>query len=130
MIRKAIFVAAAAVLVQSAFAAPMPEPSCFVPGKKFDSRFIGNWEIAQWNVRYSFRAKGKKICMYGRDVAMDEWFDIPEQRWDGKALHVTFIMPSTKWRTKSRLTLIDADSIRDEYTNKNGKHTDTWTRRK
>ena len=110
-------------------AAPTPAPSCFEP-KKFDSRFVGNWEIAEWKVRYSIRQKGKQVCLLGRDAQGDEWFEISELKWNGKVLAATFLMPSTKWRTHSRLTLIEADRIRDDYTSKEGKQTDYWTRRK
>jgi hypothetical protein len=109
-------------------AAPMPAPTCFTP-KKFDSRMTGNWEIAESSVRYSIRAKGKQVCLYGREVQGNEWFEVSDLKWDGKVLSATFLMPSTKWRTSSRLTLVDANKIRDDYTNKDGKQTDFWTRR-
>lgn len=125
MIRKFAFLIAT-LLAQSALAAP----ACFTPGKKFDSRFVGNWEIAQWNMRYSIRAKGKQICMYARDAQADEFFEIPELQWDGKVLQASFFLPSTKWRTQSRLSIESANRVRDDYSNKDGKHTDFWTRRK
>ena len=109
-------------------AAPMPAPTCFTPNK-FDSRMAGNWEIAEWKVRYSIRVKGKQVCLYGRDVKDDESFEISDLKWSKQVLSATFLMPSTQWRTQSRLTLLDADKLRDEYRNKDGKHTDIWTRR-
>lgn len=118
------------LLAVNAAALAAPEPACFTPGKKFDSRLLGNWEIAQWNVRYSMRAKGKQVCLYARDAQADEWFQISELKWDGKFLQASFYLPSTKWRTQSRLRLDGPDRIRDEYSNKDGKHTDFWTRRK
>jgi hypothetical protein len=132
MFRTLLLAVTTAVLALNAslgLAAPMPAPACFDPGQKFDSRFVGNWEIAEWQVRYSIRAKGKQVCLYGRDVQADEWFDIPEMSWDGKTLSVSFVLPSTKWRTQNRLTVLGPDTIRDEYTTRDGKRTDTWIRR-
>ena len=125
-----LFVATVLLVSQNSLAAPMPAPACFVPTRKFDSRFIGSWEIAEWKLRYSILGKGKQICLYARDVQEDEWFEISGLKWDGKVLSAAFLMPSTKWHTQSRLTLVDANKLRDEYRNKDGKHTDFWTRRK
>ena len=129
MIRKMILAALAVLAVQAGPGMAAPAPTCFEPARKFDSRLVGTWEIAEWKVRYSIRQKGKQVCLYGRDVQGDEWFEVSDLKWDGKALHATFLMPSTKWRTQSRLTLVNADKIRDEYSNKDGKQTDFWTRR-
>ncbi|MDP5238889.1 hypothetical protein Q9Q94_05075 [Uliginosibacterium sp. 31-16] len=116
--------------LQAGVSMAAPPPACFVPQKKFDNRFIGNWQIAEWNVRYSIVGKGREICLYGRDAQGDEWFEISELKWNGKVLSATFLMPSTQWRTHSRLSLVEADRIRDDYTSKEGKQTDYWTRRK
>ncbi|GAB2893198.1 hypothetical protein GCM10027046_22660 [Uliginosibacterium flavum] len=130
MIRKMILAALAVLAVQAGPGMAAPAPTCFTPTKKFNNRFIGNWEIAEWKVRYTIVGKGKQICLYARDAQGDEWFDISSVKWDGQILSASFLMPSTQWRTQSRLTLIDADKIRDEYSNKDGKQTDIWTRRK
>ena len=128
MLRKTLLIAATSLLaVPPALAAPS---ACFVPQKKFDNRFVGNWEIVEWKVRYTIRGKGKEICLWARDAQGDEWFEVGEPKWDGKTLSVRFLMPSTKWQTQSRLSLADADRIRDDYSAKDGKHTDYWTRRK
>lgn len=130
MIRKMILAACAALAMQAAPSLAAPAPTCFIPSKKFDNHFIGNWEIAEWKVRYTIIGKGKQICLYARDAQGDEWFEISNLKWDGKTLSATFLMPSTQWRTQSRLSLMGADKIRDEYSNKDGKQTDIWTRRK
>ncbi len=105
-------------------------PACFEPAQRFDARFVGNWEIAQWQVRYSIRQDGRQVCLYARDVAANEWFQISGLAWDGKTLSGTFLLPSTKWRTESRLTLLDGDRIRDEYRHPDGETVDVWTRRR
>ena len=128
MLRKTLLLVATTLLSAHAFAAP--PAACFVPQKKFDNRFVGNWQIAEWKVRYSIIGKGREICLYARDGEENEWFEISDVKWDGNTLSASFLMPSTKWRTQSRLTVVDKDKLRDEYTAKDGKHTEFWTRRK
>ncbi|NSL55675.1 hypothetical protein [Uliginosibacterium aquaticum] len=130
MIRHRLFALLALTCLAAAQAAPLPEPTCFVPGKKFDNRLAGNWEIAPLNVRYSIRAKGREVCVYARDVQADEYFEIPELQWDGKVLEIGFYLASTKWSTRSRLSVENADLLRDEYSTPKGPRTDFWTRRK
>jgi len=129
MLRKTLLLVATVLLSAGPALAAAPS-ACFVPQKKFDNRFLGNWEVAEWKVRYSIIGKGREICLYARDAEGNEWFEISEPKWDGKVLAATFLMPATKWRTQSRLTAVDKDKLRDDYTARDGKHTDYWTRRK
>jgi hypothetical protein len=133
MIRKMLLAATTAVLllmIASAQAAHALPRTCFVPGKKFDNRLAGNWEIAPLKVRYSIRAKGREVCIFARDVQAGEYFEIPELQWTGKVLELVFYLPSNKWSTRSRLSVENADLLRDEYSTPNGPRTDFWTRRK
>lgn len=127
---KRLLLAAIVVSSQVVLAAPTPEPACFIPKKKFDRRMLGNWQIEAWQVRYTIVGKANKICLYARDAAANEWFEISDLKWNGKVLEASFYLPSTQWRTHSKLSAESADKIRDEYSHKNGKETDFWTRRK
>ncbi|KAF7598924.1 MAG: hypothetical protein CGU28_08635 [Candidatus Dactylopiibacterium carminicum] len=127
MIRRILI---AAMLASAIPLAQAQAPACFEPKQKFDARFVGNWEIAQWQVRYSIRQQGNQICLYARDASANEWFQISGLDWDGKTLAASFLLPSTKWRTESRLTLLDNNRVRDEYSHPEGRQTDVWTRRK
>lgn len=121
-----IFSATLPVFAQAQAAA---DPSCFTPGKSFDQRLLGNWEIARWQVRYSTFRRGSEICVLARDASRSEWYYIPELQWDGKTLSAAFVLPSTKWRTESRLTALDANRVQDSYRYPGGERTDIWTRR-
>lgn len=130
--RFGIFLLCGALTTSAAAVEPVlkaPEAACFLPGKRFEQHFVGNWEIQDLNVRYSVRLRGKSVCLFGRDVENDEWFEISNMTWDGVGLGATFTMRSTKWKTRSRLTLETNDSIRDEYVTSEGKKVDHWTRR-
>ncbi|MEN3111035.1 hypothetical protein ACFONG_04165 [Uliginosibacterium paludis] len=124
------FLLLSALLALPAQAAPQPDPVCFLPGRHFDSAFLGNWEIAQWKVRYSLFMRDRQVCLLARDMQADEWFEIPEIQWDGQFLRAGFLLRSTKWRTDSQLSLASGDRLRDEYTWRDGRRIDYWTRRK
>lgn len=113
-----------------AVASPPPEPFCFLPGKPFETRFLGDWELVQWKVGYSVFMRTQQVCLLAQDLRADEWFDIPEAQWDGKELRVVFVLPSTKWHTESRLSVADGGRVRDEYRHADGQRVDYWTRRK
>ncbi len=119
-----------ALLALPAQAASQPDPVCFLPGRHFDSAFLGNWEIAEWKVRYSIFMRDNQVCLLGRDQQTDEWFEIPEIQWDGQFLRASFLLRSTRWRTESQLGLASNDRLRDEYTWRDGRRVDYWTRRK
>jgi len=129
MIRKSVFLLTL-FLAQAAIAGPPSEPFCFLPGKPFETRFLGDWELAQWKVRYSAFMRGQQVCLQAHDLSADEWFDIPEVQWDGKVLQAAFVLPSTKWRTESQLSLTQDNRIRDEYSYRDGRRVEYWTRYK
>jgi hypothetical protein len=113
----------------------LPGSACFEPATSLDARFVGEWELVEGNtnIQYTITQKGRQLCLAAHAVNTSEWYEVSDLNWDGKVLSVTFLAPSNKWRTESRLTISDGNRIRDEFTTKHTPKgvalTEVWTRR-
>lgn len=104
----------------SPLATPVPDD--------FDPTFLGSWVSERYGVTYSIRQAARTLAIGGRDLADGETFEVSDVAWDGARLWVTFRMPSTGQTTRSALTVVDADTLRDDYEG-DALGVDRWTRR-
>lgn len=93
----------------------------------FDPRFVGKWQIEQWDVSYEIKLVESEIVVTGRSDALDEPFVVSDVKWEPPVLSASFLFASTGHETHSKLTIIDENQIRDDYTG-DAVSVDTWTR--
>ena len=82
------------------------------------SQFVGRWQQddGDSSAAYEVRIKAAKPVVTGIDQHDGERFRISGISWDGEALSFSAFMPSTKWRTWHRLTLLRPGLVRHELT--------------
>jgi len=64
------------------------------------------------------------FAVSGVDTQDGERFEISEVSWDGEVLGFTSYMPSTSWRTRHRLRVLDDHSVEHDCTT-----TEVWLKR-
>lgn len=82
------------------------------------SRFAGRWEQDDDGSEavYEITIKNGKPVVAGFDKRDGERLKISGVKWDGKGLSFTAFMPSTRWRTWHRLTLVRVGIMNHELT--------------
>jgi len=71
-------------------------------------RLVGKWVSTDPDSRvvYEVVAHGKGISIRVFDETDREMFIVERQKWKGNWMHFDLFVPSTKWRTHNRLTLL------------------------
>ncbi len=75
----------------------------------------GQWQVEGSSAVFDIRADQGPVQLTGNDAKDGESFVISSVQWDGTTLSADFLMPSTKWRTRSKLVLTDADTLSGKY---------------
>ncbi len=75
----------------------------------------GHWKVEGSTAVFDIRADQGTLQLTGKDANDGESFVISSVQWDGTTLNADFLMPSTKWRTRSKLELTDADTLSGKY---------------
>lgn len=72
------------------------------------SKLAGRWEPDDGDSEavYEVEIKAGEPVVTGFDKRDEEGFKISGVKWNGKVLSFTAYMPSTRWRTWHRLTLV------------------------
>jgi hypothetical protein len=65
------------------------------------------------------------VQLTGKDANDGESFVITNTQWDGTTLTADFLMPSTQWRTRSKLALTGPNTLSGKY--EDGS-VEVWTR--
>jgi hypothetical protein len=88
-------------------------------------QFKGRWKVAggQIGIVFDIKPFGKSFRIKAHDESDGEKLLISKIKWDGKTLSFETLTPSTKWRTKNRLTCISEKEITHELT-----HWEKWER--
>ena len=92
----------------------------YINGKKFDNRFIGDWESAETTAKL-------RICILNNNILFLAWsgstsFVVNDITWTGQEIKLNKIFPTTNWKTLSDLTILSADRIKAAGTNPQGKY--------
>jgi hypothetical protein len=108
-------------------AASAPAAASSAPRAAAAHPLAGHWQVEGSTAVFDIRTDQGAVQLTGKDANDGESFVITNTQWNGTTLTADFLMPSTKWRTRSKLALTGPDTLSGKY--KDGS-VELWTRGK
>ena len=81
----------------------------------FDRGFVGTWVVEGSTAEFTITLKNGLVIFSGRDMEDREHFQVHFIHWDDSTFKGSFLMPSTRHTTIVRLSVLDDNRLRCEY---------------
>lgn len=81
----------------------------------FDRGFVGTWVAEGSTAEFTINLKNGLVIFSGRDMEDRESFQVHFIHWDDSTFKGSFLMPSTRHTTIVKLSVLDDNRLRCEY---------------